>query len=46
MPHGFEYTVAEVASGTSRATGEIELDIVNGHGHLANLHLTQSGVVR
>lgn len=46
MPHGFEYTVAEVASGTSRATGEVALDIVNGHGHLANLHLTQSGVVR
>ncbi|MCZ6847445.1 MAG: DUF1326 domain-containing protein, partial [Alphaproteobacteria bacterium] len=46
LPHGFEYTVAEVASGTAKTTGEIKLDLVNSHGHLAELHLTDSGVVR
>ena len=46
LPHGFEYTVAEVASGTAKTTGVIKLDLVNSHGHLAELHLTDSGVVR
>ncbi|MCH7544162.1 MAG: DUF1326 domain-containing protein [Proteobacteria bacterium] len=46
LPNGFEYTVAEVASGTSRTTGAIKLDLVNSHGHLSRLHLTDSGVVR
>ena len=46
LPHGFEYTVAEVASGTAKTTGEIKLDLVNSHGQLARLHLTDSGVVR
>jgi hypothetical protein len=46
LPHGFEYTLAEVASGTAKATGAIKLDLVNSHGHLSELHLTDSGVVR
>ena len=46
LPHGFEYTVAEVASGTAKTTGEIKLDLVSSHGHLSRLHLTDSGVVR
>ena len=46
LPHGFEYTLAEVASGTAKTTGEIKLDLVNSHGQLARLHLTDSGVVR
>ncbi len=46
LPNGFEYTLAEVASGTAKTTGEIKLDLVNSHGHLSRLHLTDSGVVR
>ena len=46
MPHGFEFTVAEVASGSFKTKGELEYDYVNVHTHLARLHLTQNGVVR
>lgn len=46
LPLGFEYTQAETASGTTKAHGEIKLDLRNTHSHLAMLHLTQNGVVR
>ncbi len=46
LPSGFEYTEAEVGSGTFKTTGEIEHDYLNVHAHLARLHLTQAGVVR
>jgi hypothetical protein len=48
IPHGFEYTIAEVASGSTR-TGEqaaIPLDWTKAHAHLIDLHWTQHGVVR
>lgn len=46
LPHGFEYTEAEYASGTVKAEGLIPLDWANRHSHLATLHLTPSGPVR
>ncbi len=46
LPNGFEFTQAEVATGTGRATGEIALDFVNTHAHLANYHWSTHGVVR
>jgi hypothetical protein len=46
LPEGFEFTVAEVASGTSRVTGGIKLDFKATHAHLADFDLTESGVVR
>lgn len=45
LPQGFEYRLAEVASGTSTATGAMQLDIRDSHAHLAILHMTQNGVV-
>lgn len=45
LPHGFEYRIAEVASGRTKATGKIELDLNNSHAHFANIHLNQKGVV-
>ena len=48
IPHGFEYTVAEIAAGTTR-TGKaaaIALDLQGTHAHLIDLHWTQHGVVR
>jgi hypothetical protein len=46
LPEGFEFTVAEVASGTTRATKGVKLDLKGTHAHLTTYDLTQSGVVR
>jgi hypothetical protein len=43
---GFEYTEAEFASGTTKATGDVKLDLQGTHAHLANVHLTTHGLVR
>jgi len=45
LPHGFEFRIAEVGSGTTRATGAIKLDLKNNYGQFAHLHLTNKGVV-
>jgi hypothetical protein len=46
LPNGFEFTEAEVASGTGRTTGDIKLDFTNTHAHLARYHWSTHGVVR
>jgi hypothetical protein len=46
LPAGFEYAQAEVASGTSRASGAIALDLQGTHAHLARFHWSTHGVVR
>ena len=46
LPHGFEYEIAEIGSASLKATGEIEHDMENSHGQFAELHLSNSGVVR
>jgi hypothetical protein len=46
LRQGFEYSEAEFASGTTRATGAIALDWAGRHAHLAMLHLTGAGPVR
>jgi hypothetical protein len=46
LPAGFEYSQAEVASGTSRATGVIPLDLQGTHAHLTRFHWSTHGVVR
>ena len=45
LPNGFEYRLAEIGSGTSKATGEIPLDLTNSYGQFANIHLSHKGVV-
>jgi hypothetical protein len=47
IPDGFEYTVAEVASGTTKTgkDADIDLDWTAGHAHIIDLHWTQHGVV-
>ena len=45
LPHGFEYTDAEYASGTVRATGTVKLDWAGRHAHLADLHLGPNGII-
>jgi hypothetical protein len=46
LPLGKEFTLAEVASGTTRATGRIPLDFANTHAHLVENRLTSQGVAR
>jgi len=46
LPHGFEYRIAEIGSGTTRTTGEIELSFDSSYGQFAELELTGAGVVR
>jgi hypothetical protein len=45
LPHGFEYRIAEIGSGTSRATGAIPLDLKDSYGQFAHLHLSNNGVI-
>ena len=45
LPHGFEYRIAEVASGTTKATGKIPLDLKQSHAHFAKINLSQNGVL-
>ena len=46
LPHGFEYTEAEYASSTVKASGAIPLEYTNTHAHLTVLHMTPQGPVR
>jgi hypothetical protein len=48
LPHGFEFSQAEAASGRTRTNGgEISLEKnTDTHAHFAKLHLTGGGVVR
>jgi hypothetical protein len=45
LPNGFEYRLGEVASGTTKATGGVKLDLQNTFGLFANIHLSHAGVV-
>ncbi len=46
LPHGFEYAVAEIGSGTTKSTHEIMLDFEKSHGQFAEILLDGNGVVR
>ena len=47
IPDGFEFTIAEMASGSLKTQSVIELPNNNGtHSHLTELHLNNSGIIR
>lgn len=46
LPNGFEYTVAEMGTGTSRTTAGIELELSDSYGQFCVLHMNQDGVIR
>jgi len=46
LPNGFEYTVAEMGSGSSKTHGAIELDLNDSYGQFNILHMNQDGVIR
>ena len=46
LPHGFEYTYAEMASGTSSITSDIQMELSVSYGQFNILHMNQNGVIR
>ena len=46
LPHGFEYEIAEMGSASTTTTGEIKLAFENSYGQFAEIHLSNTGVVR
>ncbi len=46
MPAGFGYSLAEIGSGTTKATGDIKLDFESSYGQFAHIHLSPTGPVR
>jgi hypothetical protein len=45
LPEGFEYRVAEIGSGTTKATGAIKFDLKDTYGQFAHVHLSNKGVL-
>lgn len=46
LPAGFEYEIAEVGSGSTKAEGAISLNLDDSHAHLIHMHMNNHGVVR
>ena len=47
IPHGFEYSIAEMASGTTKSQGVVDLPNNNGpHSQMCDLHWTTAGIIR
>jgi hypothetical protein len=46
LPEGFEYTVAEIGSASSRTKGPVKVEMKDTYGQFARLHLNNHGVVR
>jgi hypothetical protein len=45
LPNGFEFRLAEVGSGTTKATGAMKLAFADSYGQFAHIHLSNNGVV-
>ncbi len=46
LPHGFEYEIAEIGSGTSTSRGSVVMELQNSYAQFARIHLSNKGVVR
>jgi len=46
LPDGFEYTVAEIGSASTKTTGPVRVEMEDTYGQFARLHLNSHGVVR
>jgi len=46
LPHGFEYSLAEMGSSTWKTTGPIEMSFKDSYAQLAHLHLNNHGIVK
>jgi hypothetical protein len=46
LPHGFEYEIAEIGSGTSRSRGNLAIELKQSYAQFAHLHLNNKGPIR
>ena len=46
LPHGFEYSIAEMGSATFKTTGPIEMSFKDSYAQFAHIHLSNHGVVK
>jgi hypothetical protein len=46
LPHGFEYTIAEMGSASSSVQGPLAMEMKKSYGQFAEMHLSSSGVIR
>jgi hypothetical protein len=46
LPHGFEYTIAEMGSASSSVKGPLAMELKNSYGQFCELHLSDKGVIR
>ena len=46
LPHGFEYEIAEIGSGTSRSRGNLAIELTKSYAQFAHLHLNNKGPIR
>ena len=46
IPDGFEYSVAEIGSCSSKTSGNIVLDLNSSYGQFAHIHLNNNGVIK
>lgn len=46
LPHGFEYEIAEVGSGSSRSRGKLALRLQDSYAQFAELHMDNHGLIR
>jgi hypothetical protein len=46
LPHGFEYEIAEIGSGTGHARGKVAIDIKDSYAQFAAIHLNNHGLIR
>jgi len=46
LPDGFEFTLAEIGSGTATTSGPIAFTHTDTYGQFAEIHLSNTGVVR
>ena len=46
LPQGFEYTVAEMGSGTSKANAGLRIELKDSYGQFNAVHMNQDGVIR
>ena len=46
LPNGFEYTYAEMGSGTTSARAGLAFELKDSYGQFHELHMNQDGVIR
>jgi hypothetical protein len=46
LPDGFEFTIAEMGTGTSKATAGLQIKLSDSYGQFSILHMNQKGVIR